>query len=470
MSKRKSINPSQTSQEIVQEQYMAGRSLSFFESIGSIIATEVSALTFLGIPAFAFSKDFSFLQIYIGAIVGRLIIALLFLPKIYGKGLTIYGIMAKQYKNSENGQRITAIIYMVSKVLAVGVRLYSGSILIASFFNISIYLAILIITILTYFYTLVGGLKAVVRTDLLQAAVFISGGLIAHYLIPLQANTSWSYLWQLASDANKTLIIDFNNLLPFFIGFFGGLLFDMATHGVDQDFTQRLMACKSKKSAQLSIFLSSFCSIAVGGLFLGVGALLWSYYQLSPLPENISPDKLFAHFITAHFPTPIKGIMLAGVLAATMSTLDSTINALSSCLWNDILPHRNIKKIKKYLQIDTLVISVILLLIAYLASTSDQLLVLGLKVASWSGGALLALFFSSLVWPQITPKNFSGFNVICCYLFNLTGVALNTFILEGNWQLNIYYGFSFGTIFLIASKFISQTKNPTSKINGHQLN
>ena len=346
------------------------------------------------------------------------------------------------------GHKLTTLIYSISKILAVGVRLYSGSILVAAFFGISIYLAVIIISVLTYFYTLIGGLKAVVRTDLLQASLFIIGGITAHILIPKTGNSSWFELWSIAYQGDKISLFDFTNPYPFFVGVIGGFLFDMATHGVDQDFTQRLMACHSIKRAKQAIFFSSFLSIVVGSLFLGVGALLWAYYQKTPLPPGVKPDHIFAHFITNYFPSPLKGLMLAGVLAATMSTLDSTINALSSCLWNDFLPNRNIKNIRKYIAIDTLIIGLLLLFVALLASTSDQLLLLGLKVASWSGGSLLSLFFSQLIWKKWIQTPLNGLTVSGNYIVNIIAVFINTFIIKGAWQWNVYWGFICGTLFL----------------------
>ncbi|MBT7611414.1 MAG: hypothetical protein HN576_16760 [Bacteriovoracaceae bacterium] len=446
-SKRSKVNFNKSNKEIVTDQYLASKNLTLIESMGSLIATEVSALTFLGIPAFAFSKDFSFVHIYFGAIIGRLIIARIIVPKIYDKGITLYQIMAKE-NSTQKGEMLTALIYSISKLLAVGVRLYAGSILVAEFFHLNIIVALVIITTITFFYTLIGGLKAVVRTDLLQTCLFISGGIAAHFVIPEISEQSWESMIGLAHENGKTAIFVLDRWQEFFIGVFGGILFDMCTHGVDQDFTQRLMGAKTEKIAQQSIFFSSFFSIIVGLLFLSVGALLWSHFQFFNLPEGVKADRLFAWFITEHFPTPVKGLMLAGVLAATMSTLDSTINALSSVLWSDLWPNRDITKIRSYLRTDTLIISILLLIVAIISSQSEGILILGLKIASWTGGALAALFFSQLVWPNFLRTEMNSVNVLLTWVFNLSGVALNTFLVNGPWQWNVYYGMIFGTSYL----------------------
>ena len=427
---------------LIEEQYLAGKSLTIPESLCSIIATEVSALTFLGIPAIAYGKDYSFIQIYFGAVIGRVLIAKVMLPKVYDKGLTIYSVMGNN--GDSNGQRAIAVFYSINKFLAVGVRLFSGSIIISEFFNVNILLAVGIICVITFFYTLIGGLKAVVRTDMVQMGLFILGGIAAHFLIPSVADKTWGELLGMASAAGKTSFFDFSNPMPFIIGVMGGILFDMATHGVDQDFVQRLTANKSMKGAQFSIITSSFVSIFVCLLFLSIGSLLWAHYQTIAPPE-LANDKIFAHFITNYFPIGIKGLMVAGVLAATMSTLDSSINALSACMYNDILHHRidSSDMIETYYKRDTLLITFILMLIAFIASTSDDLLMFGLEITSWTAGSLLAVFFATTIFKF--ARLTSG-NVIAAYILGAAGVYLNTFHLNWNWNWNVYFGFSLGLL------------------------
>ena len=441
----------ETGKGLVEDQYLAGKSLTFWESLGSIIATEVSALTFLGIPAFAYGKDYTFVQIYIGAIFGRIIIAKIMLPLVYDRGITVYSVMA--LKGNANGQKAIAGFYSLNKFLAVGVRLFSGSILVAQFFQVNIYIAVFLICVVTFFYTMIGGLKAVVRTDIAQMILFIFGGIVAHLLIPDVAGQDWSAMIHMASLADKTTIIDFSQPGLFLIGVAGGVLFDMATHGVDQDFVQRLTGNASMKSAQKAIFSSSFVSIAVGLLFLSIGALLWSFYQSNPHP-GVADDQLFAYFITNHFPAGIKGLMVAGVLAATMSTLDSTINALSSTLYNDILKHDATAKeeIGRLYKRDTFLITLGLMLIAFVASTSEGLLVFGLKITSWTAGSLLAVFFATLVFKI---ARLTAGNVLVAYIFGVIGVYLNTFHLQWNWNWNVYFGFGLATLAIfMKEKFV----------------
>jgi SSS family solute:Na+ symporter len=438
----------QDPKEKAREQYLASKSLTFTESICSIIATEVSALTFLGIPAFAYNKDFSFIQIYMGAIVGRIVIAKVFLPKVYDKGLTIYEVMAQE-TGLPSGQRTVAFFYTISKILSVGVRLYSGSILIAHFFGVNVYAGLAIVTLVTFLYTLIGGLKAVVRTDIMQMALFISGGVIAHFLIPQTSGQSWSELMSFAHAAGKTSFFSVTNPWPFLFGVMGGILFDMSTHGVDQDFAQRLTANSSLKSAQRAIFFSSFISISVGLLFLGVGALLWGHYQSHPFPSTVeNADHLFSYYIVNFFPQGVRGIMVAGVMAATMSTLDSTINALCATVYNDILPGRNPIRMSRNSVIDTAVITILLFIIAVVASKNDGLLMLGLKIQSWTGGALLGVFLTKVILKKWFRYSLNPLSVVGAYAFGIAGVYLNTQVLQWDWNLNVYWGCALSMLYL----------------------
>lgn len=455
--KTKRLN--QTEREMASEQYLASKSLTFTESICSIIATEVSALTFLGIPAFAYSKDFSFIQIYLGAILGRLVIAKVFLPKVYDKGLTIYEVMG-QNQGLPSGRRMVAVFYSLAKVLSVGVRLFSGAILVSQFLQLNVYAGLCIVTFITFFYTLVGGLKAVVRTDMLQMGLFISGGILAHYLIPQINGKDWLELMGLAHTAGKTSFFSLDNPVPFIFGIMGGVLFDMSTHGVDQDFAQRLTANESLKKGQLAIFFSSFISISVGLLFLSVGSLLWAHYQSFPFPEGVpNADHLFSHFIVTYFPPGIRGIMVAGVLAATMSTLDSTINALGATVYNDILPGHSLTRKSSFNLLNTALITLLLFLIGVIASTNDGLLMLGLRIQSWTGGVLLGLFLTTVVFKSCFPYRLSFSSVLGAYIVGVGGVYLNQ-LLQWDWNLNVYWGCLSSMIFLKIWSVIRPAEQP----------
>jgi solute:Na+ symporter, SSS family len=429
----------QSSEEI----FLAGKSLSIPESIFSIIATEVSALTFIGIPAFSFGLDFRFIYVYVGAIFGRYIIARYLIPKYYGEGLTVYSIA---FKNKSAQKKLATSIYLISKTLSIGVRLYSGSILISAYFNLHIITAIVLLSFLTYLYTQIGGLKTVVRTDILQTLIFIGGGISAHILIPDIANQKWMDMILVGLKDNKIITFDISYLPIILTGIFGGALFDIASHGVDQDFAQRLLANKSKKGAQVSILFSSFFSIAIGLLFLSIGTLLYSYHQEVEFIGKT--DFVFSNFIINNFPPLLKGFMLAGVLAATMSTLDSTINAVNSCLHSDF----SIKISKK---VSGFFSMIGLLIVAIFATQSSGLLTVGLKVASWSSGFLLAIIYLAL----FKEKFFNPRLMAIAYFINLISIYGVSEIFGLTWHWFTYVGSAITFVLALIFERLKKSKS-----------
>ena len=141
-------------------------------------------------------------------------------------------------------------------------------------------------------------------------SVFTFGGIFS-FIIPKIANKNWSEMIYHGFSNDKIITLDIEYFKIILVGFLGGIIFDMATHGVDQDFAQRLLATKNLKSSQRSIVLSSLFSIFIGLIFLSIGTLLWSYHQDFPIPTTMKVDYVFANFITKHFPAPVKGLMLA---------------------------------------------------------------------------------------------------------------------------------------------------------------
>jgi solute:Na+ symporter, SSS family len=432
--------------------YLANNSLTQKDSLFSIIGTEVSALTFLAVPAFAFVKDLSFMQIYLGTFISRFLIAFLVIPKVFQKGVTLYEVMSR---NSTTGSRkFLSLTYMISKILTVGVRLYTGSIMVSEFMKLDIYSSIFLTCAITYIYTMMGGLKASVKADFFQIILLVFGGLFAHYYIAeLLPNHNWWDLVSIAQEQGKlSIAADYKS---FFIGFFGGIVFDLATHGTDQDYAQRFMANRSLKEAKRAMLLSSIFSNFIGFSFLLLGSVLWSYFFLQPSAGEIIPKTVFAQFIMDHFPSPLKGLMVACVLAGTMSTLDTTINALASCLSHDLFPKRLSSNPKKYFYIDSLIVTLLMVVVSFFAIRSQGLLELGLEIASYTGGSITAYFFYTLY----AKKSLNLFKVASSLIISASSLIILVNIYGSPWQLNAFFGLVISYLILtICDLFNSKTK------------
>lgn len=449
----------------IENHYLAGKSITFWEALLSIVATEFSALAFLTIPTYVYFENMNYMRFVLGACISRLIISAFFIPKVYDKGLTIFEALARGIhgytsisKEGRQGKRAFALFYVFTKTIGTAVKLLGGSILIAEFFDISIFFAILLIALMTYLYIMLGGLKAVVRTDMIQAGIFILGGFAAHFVVGKISPYTWGELFSMGWTAGKFSFFNgFSGLLTFLYGIIAGIAYDAATHGVDQDLVQKLFGTKDLATARKALAWSALGSFLVNLLFLSLGVILWAYYTKhgQQLP---TPDKLFSSLIENHFPSPLKGLMVASVLAASMSSLDSAINALSAVFWNDLMSVERSKMFRVFINIDNFIITVSIIIVAYFFSLIPGAIKAGLQFAYLSTGPLLAFFVCRMILAKYIMISYNPVlifvTVISCFL----GFGINHFRFGFNPQLTILWGLITTIAFMwIYSKIVDFT-------------
>lgn len=439
----------------IENHYLAGRSITFWEASLSIIATEFSAMAFLIIPTYVYLDNLSYLKFVIGAVISRWLISWYFVPKIYGKGLTIFEVLARGIygyedirKEGHHGKRTFAFFYIFTKLIGVSVRLLGGSILIAEFFGTSVFFAMVIISLMTYMYIILGGLKAVVRTDMIQAAVFILGGITAHYIVGKMSNFTWGELVFFGMENGKfSLWSDSSGFLSFIYGILAGTAYDAATHGVDQDLTQKYLGAKDVRTAQRALAWSSVGSLVVNMIFLSLGVVIWAYYTKhgQALPK---PEKIFSYLIENYFPTPVKGLMVASILAACMSTLDSSINAMSAVFWNDLMGGERSKMFRVYINLDNFIITVSIVVAAHLFSLIPGAMKFGIHFAYLTTAPLLSFFICRMVLSKWIKISFAPTLIILTIFTGFLGMGLNHFRLGFNPQLTILMGIITSVIFM----------------------
>jgi Na+/proline symporter len=292
---------------------------------------------------------------------------------------------------------------------------------------------------MTYIYIILGGLKAVVRTDILQAAVFITGGFAAHFIIGKMSSYTWGELMSVGFQSGKFSLFSDSGVLSFIYGIVGGFVYDANSHGVDQEMTQKLFGAKDMETAKKAMIWSAAGSILVNMLFLSLGVALWAYYSKhgQSLPP---PEKIFSHLIMFHFPSPIKGLMVASILAAAMSTLDSSINALSSVLWNDLMTVKDSKEFKLFINLDNLIITLGIVIFAYMLHFVPEVLKIAQHFSFVGTGALLAFFLCRMVFYRQIRIRFSSSLILLSFYACILGMALNHFRFGFNPQLTILWG------------------------------
>jgi SSS family transporter len=347
--------------DTLQEFALGGHKIPWWAVLASIIAAETSAATFLGTPAEGYKTlGFAYAQLAIGTILARIIIAYLFIaPYFRYKVQSIYEYLTLRFgtrtKNMASG------IFLVGRVLGIGVRLYLGGVILVVIWRYlfpgtqitiwTYFWGIVFVTAVTTAYTAIGGIKAVVWTDLIQAclmcgavvfAIFtilhhIPGGLATvdsmldgHKVSMFQ--TGWDAAKPLA-DALKAMV---ENPYTILAALLGSTFLTMATHGTDQDMVQRMLTAENINKSRFSLIVSGFADIPIVLAFLAVGILLWVHYQLSPDPLlPTAHNEIFAHYIVHEMPAGIRGLIVAGVFATMMGSTSAALNALATSFIRD---------------------------------------------------------------------------------------------------------------------------------------
>ncbi len=402
-------------QQSTTDYFLGGRDLPWWAVCFSVVATETSTLTVIGVPAVAFGGTLTFLQITLGYIIGRVIVSLLFLPRYYQGNLeTVYAFLGERYGD---GMRATAsVTFLVTRLLADGVRLFATAIPLkvvadTAGFSVSYFQIIMLLGLITIVYTLLGGIKAVVWMDVVQMLLYIGGGVLALVLLLGEAPGAW---WADATAAGKTTLFDFGlgqslsewltQPYVFITAVVGGAVFSMASHGTDQLIVQRLLTCRNLRDSQRALVGSALIVTAQFALFLFVGLLLWSYYEGASLAELglTRGDEVFPKYIIEGLPPGLSGLILAGIIAAAMSTLSSSLNSLASSSMMDLYERLKGEKVegRKALAIArwlTLFWGIVFIGFASLfEDTQNPVVELGLAIASFTYGGLLGVFLLGL--------------------------------------------------------------------------
>jgi SSS family transporter len=327
-------------QRSTRDYFLGGRGLPWWAICFSVVATETSALTFISLPATAYQSDFWFLQLAFGYIVGRLAVAALLLPRYFaGEMVTVYAFLEQRFGSTT--RRFASLIFMVTRALADSVRMFAAAIPIKLVTGIPYGQAILAAGIITVLYTYLGGLKAVVWIDVAQMFVYLVGGIAALFVLLNAVPGGWDGIVAAAEAGDKFRVFHaagglagFADPRWLFTGLIGGAFLSMASHGVDFLIVQRLLAARSLRDGRKAIIGSGFVVAAQFALFLLVGVALFAYYGGRSFA---TPDEIFPQFILEAMPPGLTGLIVAGILAAMMSTVSSSLNSLASAAVNDII-------------------------------------------------------------------------------------------------------------------------------------
>ena len=376
-----------------EDYFLGGRNLPWPVAMFSIVATETSVLTFISVPGLAYRDDWFFLQLAMGYLFGRILVSIFLLPQYFETGITsIYEVIGKKF--GPDIQKVASGVFLITRVFADGVRFLATAVVVQVITGWSLHIAVLIIGLVTLVYTLTGGIRTVVWVDSIQFVLYLFGGVTSIiFALNYLGKPLGDVISELSISGKMSIFNWTGNPLSdpyyFISAIVGGVLLSFSSHGVDYMMVQRVLGTKNLNEAKKAMIGSGLFVLLQFTIFLFAGSII--YLLMEGL--EIERDREFTTFIVNYLPVGLKGLLLAGVLSAAMSTLSSSINSLASSTVADWM--RGVKSVKQS-QLISMAWGVILILIALLFDESESAIVIvGLQIASFTYGGLLGLFLLS---------------------------------------------------------------------------
>ncbi|MBI4052159.1 MAG: sodium/solute symporter [Elusimicrobia bacterium] len=406
--------------------FLARRRIPWWAACLSFVATEISALTIVGVPATGFRENWQYLQFFIGSASARLFIAFLFIPAFYHYNCTtIYEFLRHRF--GPGTQYAGSVFFFITRLLASGVRLYAASLAVSVMMGWSLGQAILLFSVVAIAYIAFGGIRAVVWTNVFQASFFYLMGLVTLIFLLLNIQGGFSEIWRVAGEGGRLKLWNLGwnfkdpNLLWIAIlnGFFGS----MAAFGTDHELMQRLLTVETRKDSQRTMVLTIVAVLPILLMYLSLGTLLYVFYKQNPallLPDN--SDKILSHFATHVMPAGLKGLVLATILLAS---IDSPLGSLTASFVTDIYknlirPNRDERHYLYISRVCVVVFGVILGIMAYQCRAFEGMLWVAFKINGVTAGSLLGVFLLGL----LTQRKSNRANVLAMILSSVVMAIL----------------------------------------------
>src|SRR5438270_5388607 len=417
---------------------LGGRRIPWWAVLASLIAAETSAGTFFGTPGEGFShRDYTYLQLAFGTIIGRILVSYIFIKPYYDyKVFSIYEYLTARF--GVGSKNAASAVFMITRLLASGTRLYVAAIALALAYEMIsgvrpnqtqtlwIYIgATVAIVILTAIYTALGGIKAVIWTDLIQASIMIGSALIALGLLYSAIPGGWQEIVERHGPFKVSDLIAtglnparhgwdqikgmFETEYTIFAGLIGSVFITMGTHGTDQDMVQRMLTAKDIRRSRRSLICSGLADIPIAFTFLSIGLLLWVCYQAHPDPTlSKTPNETFCHFILYQMPVGLRGLLLAGIFATAMGSLSTALNALATSFTRDwyspyINPAATDEQSLRAVRWATVWFSVLMIVVAsttaylVIVHPNVRIIPIVLGIFGYTYGSLLGVFFAGML-------------------------------------------------------------------------
>ncbi|WNL42244.1 sodium:solute symporter [Halomonas sp. PAMB 3264] len=372
-----------------EDYFLGGRSIPGWAIGLSVMATQASAITFIGAPGWGFEGGLERLVTFLNVPLAMIVLILVLVPVFHRAGIySIYELLERRF--GPNTRTLTALLFLIARGLATGVVLYAPALVLAVVTGWSVNLTIVIMAVLAISYTVLGGISAVIWTDVIQMFVLWLGALLSVIFLVTSLPGGWGDVFAFGAESGLFNAIDLslnpNVTYSLWAGLFGGFFLHVAYFGTDQSQIQRVLSSPSVPDAQRSLLIGGYLLIPQMLLFLFVGIILATYYQQNGMsaPENL--NELLPRYVVETFPSGMAGLVIAGVFAAAMSSLDSALNSLSAVSIRDFY--------SRYIKRD--------------ASDAHYLKASRWATVFWGGYATLFAFFAGNLGPVIEAVNQVG--------------------------------------------------------------
>jgi solute:Na+ symporter, SSS family len=423
--------------------FLGGRTAPWWALAFSIVATETSTLTIIGTPAISYGGNMTFLQLVFGYLIGRVLIVLLLLPGYFrGEFFTAYALIEKRF--GPRTRTVAATTFLVTRAIAEGVRVAAIALVVSVVLGTSERLAVMVVIALTIVYTLEGGMKAVIWTDVAQFLLYLAGSGVTLWLLLHRVPGGWSEVTHVAASAgHKLQVLDFSfhwaTKYTFWSGVIGGAFLTMASHGTDQTIVQRLLAARNQRDAGRALVASGVIVIVQFTVFLLIGVLLFVLAQHTPLlAPGERVDRILPLYLVREMPVGLAGLLLASIIAVAMSNASGSLNSLAA---SSILDFSRLRghaadtvSFVKISRAMTLVWGLVLM--GFGLVKWGPLLEAGLTVVALPLASLLGLFLLGTIDRRANATGaltgmFFGLAVIL-YVFKFTTVAFSWYVMIGS--------------------------------------
>jgi SSS family solute:Na+ symporter len=425
------------------EYFRGSRQLPWWAIGFSIIATSFSAASLLGGPGEGYSHGFLYLQLQFGDLIGYGLVILLFLPFFVRLNLTTaYEYLEKRF--DAKTRSLGSLCFLLFVIARLGGLLYAASLVVATVTNIPLYLAILLVGIVSIVYTVVGGITAVVWTDVLQFVMIFVGLAAGIWAAVSGVAGGFGELISAAGAGGKLAVVNLSwdpasiRSLPTALFAYGILAFAVA--GTNQQSVQRYVSCADLPSARKAILLGWFSGFVGVAATLLLGVLLFGFYSLnSGLPDEIKPDRILSYFIINQVPPGASGFLVAAIFAAAMSSIDSALHSLATCMTVDFYDRysksaRTDVQSLKVAQGLIIVWGILGILSAfYVASTGESLLPFLIKYTTMFLGPLLGIFLMGVLFPRVNATG-AFYGTVVAVILVVIGSEMSWLNFPGIWR------------------------------------